>query len=145
MINKDLDKLLLALREQGCRLSGGREILLSVLAAAKGPLSAAEILISPAVKRANINRATVYRALSFLEKENIIESLRLDGDERLYHLNFHHHHHLLCTACKKIEAVHVCGLLGREEKKIAADTGFKVQRHVLEFYGLCKNCAAKKK
>lgn len=142
MSKQELVNLIKSLKEQGCRLSGGRELVLSVLAKASGPLRALDILQSPALKKAGVNRATVYRSLSFLEKSGVLEVLRLDGDERLYHLNLHHHHHLVCTACKKIQAVHFCDSLRREEAQIAAATGFKVQRHVLEFYGLCKNCAA---
>lgn len=140
MSKQELTNLIKSLKVQGYRLSGGRELVLSVLAKASNPLRALDILQAPSLKKAGVNRATVYRSLAFLEKIGVLEILRLDGDERLYHLNLHHHHHLVCTACKKIEAVHFCDSLRQEEGRIAATTGFKVQRHVLEFYGLCKKC-----
>lgn len=145
MSKQELSNLIKSLQAQGYRLSGGRELILSVLAASSQPLRALDILQAPSLKKAGVNRATVYRALAFLEKIGVLEVLRLDGDERLYHLNLHHHHHLVCTACKKIEAVHFCDRLRREEAQIAATTGFKVQRHVLEFYGLCKDCVTPSK
>ncbi len=143
MSKVELLKLYTALKARGCRLSEGREALLEALALAKQPLRAADILKTASIKKAKVDRATVYRALSYLEKEQVLEVLRLDGDERLYHLNLHHHHHLICTACKQIAAVHNCELLLGAENDITAATGFKVQRHVLEFYGLCKNCLKK--
>ena len=145
MSKQELSNLIKSLQAQGCRLSGGRELILSVLATSSRPLRALDILQAPSLKKAGVNRATVYRALAFLEEIGVLEVLRLDGDERLYYLNLHHHHHLVCTACKKIEAVHFCDRLRREEAQIAATTGFKVQRHVLEFYGLCKDCVTPSK
>jgi len=141
MSEQELTQLFTSLRARGCRLSGGRELLLRVLAAAGKPLSAAAIMNSAAVKRAALDRATVYRVLNFWEKESVLEILRLQGDERLYHLNLHHHHHLVCTACKKISSVDSCRSLSREEVLISKKTGFKIKRHTLEFYGLCQDCA----
>lgn len=143
MSKQELQIIIKNLRNRGCRLSGSREVLLKVLASANQPLSAIEIIHSHEIKRAQINRATVYRALSFFEKEGLVEVLRLDGDERLYHLNLHHHHHLVCTVCKNIFIVDSCEHLHQDELKIQKMTGFKIQRHVLEFYGLCKDCARK--
>ena len=143
MSQPELTNLINSIRARGRRLSGGREALLRPLATANKPLSAAAIMRSVAVKRANLDRATVYRTLSFWEKEGVVEILHLEGDERLYHLNLHHHHHLVCTVCKKISAVDFCQSLSREEAAIAKKTGFKIQRHTLEFYGLCRECARK--
>lgn len=145
MSSPELKQLFLDLRARGCRLSASREALLTVVATAKQPLSAAAIIKSAVVKRTGSDRATVYRALAFWEQEGVIESLRLDGDERLYHLNLHHHHHLVCTACQQVFSVHACQSLRKTEADITRETGFQVQRHVLEFYGLCRRCAEKNK
>lgn len=122
-------------------LSAKRQVVLSVLARASKPLSAADILKEPEIKKAALDRATVYRALSFFVKEKIAEVLYLKGDERLYHLDLEHHHHLLCTICQKIEIIPACAAICQEEKKLSKDTGFKIQGHILEFYGLCRDCA----
>ncbi len=145
MSKPELQQLLLDLRARGCRLSASREALLTVVAKAKQPLSAAAIIKSAAIKRTGSDRATVYRALAFWEREGVIESLRLEGDERLYHLNLHHHHHLVCTACQQVFSVHACQSLRKTEAEITRATGFQVQRHVLEFYGLCHRCVEKNK
>jgi len=141
MKQTELNKLIELLARQGILLTAGRKAVISVLASAKKPLSAAEIIDSTLIKKEKINRATVYRSLSFLENKGVLELLRLTGDERLYHLNLEHHHHLVCTNCQKIEAVHMCNQLGRQEQEIKRSTGFSVKKHVLEFYGLCRECA----
>ena len=145
MSQLELSELFINLRQRGIRLSGARTALLTVLAAADKPLAAADILKAPPIKKAKVDRATVYRALAFFEAAGILEVLRLDSDDRLYHLNLHHHHHLICTTCQQIEAVSAGNCLHTEIKKIKDNTGFQVQRHVLDFYGLCKKCALKKK
>jgi Fur family ferric uptake transcriptional regulator len=71
--------------------------------------------------------------------------MHLAGDERLYHLNLRHHHHLICSKCKKIEVVYIGNQISKQEAEIQAKTGFKVERHVLEFYGLCSDCLKKSK
>ena len=145
MSQTELSELFINLRRRGIRLSGARSVLLTVLAGADKPLAVVSILKAPLIKKAQVDRATVYRALAFFEAAGILEVLRLDGNDRLYHLNLHHHHHLICTACRQIEAVAAGNCLQAEIKKIKDDTGFQTQRHVLDFYGLCKKCALKKK
>ncbi|MDD2680786.1 MAG: Fur family transcriptional regulator [Patescibacteria group bacterium] len=145
MNSRELKQLFSLLSKQGIRLSLSRRAVLTVLAKARRPLSAADILKAKIIIQENVNRATVYRALSFLETTGIVELLYLAGDERLYHLNLNHHHHLICTSCQKIEAVHICNQLSVQENEIQASTGFKVQRHILEFYGLCRDCLEKNK
>ena len=143
MKKEELNKLLDLLVKQGILLTAGRRAVIKVLAAAKKPLSAAEIINSSLIKKEKINRATVYRSLSFLENKGVLELLRFNGDERLYHLNLEHHHHLVCTNCHKIEAVYICDQFVKQEQEIRKGTGFTVKKHVLEFYGLCRECAKK--
>jgi Fur family ferric uptake transcriptional regulator len=143
MDKAELNKLMSLLIKQGILLTVGRRAVISVLAQAKKPLSAAEIIKFPLIKKEKINRATIYRSLAFLESKGVLELLRFSGDERLYHLNLSHHHHLICTVCRHIEAIHFCNQLDTQEKEIKSSTGFQVQKHVLEFYGLCQNCALK--
>ncbi|MBN2884487.1 transcriptional repressor [Patescibacteria group bacterium] len=141
MNKNELNKLISLLAQQGLLLTSGRKAVISVLAQAKKPLSAAEIMESALIKKEKINRATVYRSLSFLESKGVLELLRLSGDERLYHLNLEHHHHLVCTLCHKIEVIHFCNQLNTQEDEIKKSTGFTVKKHVLEFYGLCRECS----
>jgi len=144
MNTSELNKLFSLLDERRVKLSAGRRVVLTVLALAQRPISAADILKTKAIVKEKINRATVYRALTFLENIGIAEPLHLAGNERLYHLNLNHHHHLICTNCKKIEAIHICNQISAQEAEIQASTGFKIERHILEFYGLCCDCAQKK-
>lgn len=137
----ELNKLISLLGKQGLLLTAGRKAVIKVLAQAQKPLSAADIIKSVLIKKEQINRATIYRSLSFLENKGAVELLRLAGDERLYHLNLEHHHHLVCTVCQKIEAVHICNQLQKQEEEIKKSTGFNVKKHVLEFYGLCRECS----
>jgi hypothetical protein len=51
-----------------------------------------------------------------------------------------HHHHVICSKCRKVQDVVLKVDLDAEEHKIQKDTGFKIQSHSLEFFGLCTDC-----
>jgi len=56
-----------------------------------------------------------------------------------------HHHHLVCTGCNKVidytdfidEEV---DLLRQTEKGLEKKYNFKINDHVIQFYGLCDKC-----
>ncbi len=49
-----------------------------------------------------------------------------------------HHHHLICTDCRKVTCIDVCGV-ERNRPNIEA-FGYKNVYHKLEFYGTCRDC-----
>jgi Fur family ferric uptake transcriptional regulator len=72
---------------------------------------------------------------------------KLDFYEKLYRYELSdifapHHHHLICKKCGSIENVFEQCLPQELEEKIRQNSGFKVESHVLEFYGVCRACAA---
>jgi Fe2+ or Zn2+ uptake regulation protein len=63
-----------------------------------------------------------------------------DGKKRYELISSHsyHHHHLVCNSCGIIEEVEFEEniLLAQVNRK----SNFKIERHQLEFFGLCPNC-----
>ncbi|MGD1994783.1 MAG: transcriptional repressor, partial [Anaerolineae bacterium] len=50
------------------------------------------------------------------------------------------HHHLVCLACGSATSFDECPL--EDVKQILAQRfGFQVKSHMLELYGLCKDCS----
>jgi Fe2+ or Zn2+ uptake regulation protein len=47
---------------------------------------------------------------------------------------------VICTECEKIEEIQDCRLAPWERK--VAELGYTRVRHVLEFRGICRDCAA---
>ena len=57
-----------------------------------------------------------------------------------------HHHHLVCRACGKIVDYkdfinEETELLRRAEEGLKKKYGFRIDSHVIQFYGLCPKCA----
>ena len=76
-----------------------------------------------------------------LEDAGFVEGLETgDGGRRFEHVLGHEHHdHMVCVSCEKILEFRDDELERRQELA-AKRVGFKIQRHSLRLYGLCKEC-----
>lgn len=100
------------------------------------PIDAFEI-----TKSIKVNKTSVYRELKvLLGKGLILETDFGDGKKRYELASLEHHHHLICTKCKSVADIELTDDLSSVEKLIQKEKSFKVQRHNLEFFGLCVNC-----
>ncbi len=88
----------------------------------------------------DIGLVTVYRTLKLLADSGLVCRMERAGSAQTYARRpSEHHHHLVCTSCNRVVDVSSCGL--RElEKKLAAETGFAIRDHRLEFEGICREC-----
>jgi len=90
-----------------------------------------------------VNKTTIYRNLNALLAENKITELDFGEGKKRYELNKNHHHHLICNICKKIECFEIKQDLHEQETEISKNTDFKITSHMLEFFGICKDCQQK--
>lgn len=129
------------LRSAGLKATPGRLALLEVLYSAKSPRSIAKIMRELGGK---IDRVTAYRALAAMEKTGLVRKVNLEHGHADYELALDDHHHLVCTACGRLEDFGGCDLRGLERKALKQSKYFaEIRQHSLEFFGLCKACAAK--
>lgn len=84
---------------------------------------------------------TVYRALESLVALGLVQSVDLGDGEKRFELVApgEHHHHLVCERCR--ESIHLdqC-LVASLESAIKSKYGFHVTGHILEMFGVCKQC-----
>lgn len=86
------------------------------------------------------NPATVFRIMNILTKKGITLPIQFQEGKTRYELaNKEHHHHLICENCGGIEIVADL-VIPNLEKEIQKMHQFRVLRHSLEFFGLCKVC-----
>lgn len=117
-----------------------REIIRAFLCSS-APLSAGAILEILKKKEISANKTTVYRELKFLEKSSIVRAIQFDERTRRYELApEEHRHHLICTNCKRIDDVVLNHDLDDVEQRVREQKKFRVERHALEFYGVCEMC-----
>jgi Fe2+ or Zn2+ uptake regulation protein len=87
-----------------------------------------------------VGQATVYRVVKALHDLGFLHFVHdPDGEHRYIAGRTGHVHHLVCRACGRTSQVTDCDL-STLEKLLAAQTGFAVEGHHLEFFGLCPDC-----
>ncbi|MCR5505960.1 MAG: transcriptional repressor [Bacilli bacterium] len=131
------------LKNKELKNTKARSLILDVLKGAKVPLSADEIYDK--VRNKGLNLSTVYRTLNTFfdngivnkevnpQKENVFSLIKEDHED---------HHVLICTKCHKIVPLKGCPYHEVNEK-IEDETGFKIQDHNIEIYGVCPDCKDK--
>lgn len=132
-------------RGSGFRMTFAREEIYKLLQKEKH-LSAEEIYFEIHKNFPNIGIATVYRTLNFLTGLGILKRREFgDGKARYELSDIEHHHHLLCTSCGRIieykdfmeEEVE---FLRKLEGILSEKYEFEIKDHLINFYGLCKEC-----
>lgn len=124
----------------GYRLTGPRRALAAIVADIDGPFTAAGLLADPRVRGLRIGRATVFRSLDALAGVGAIERIDLPSGEHAWlRCATAHHHHVICRACGRSADVDDAGF-----RAVAAEierrTGYRVDSHRLEVFGLCPAC-----
>lgn len=90
-----------------------------------------------------VGLATVYRALAALAADGEADALQAGGEVLYRACTPTHHHHLICRSCGRtveLEAAAVEQWAGR----VAAAHGFVEPEHVVDIFGLCAECAARR-
>ena len=137
-----IERLKEIIKQKGLKYTKQREIILETILDSNKHLSAEELynLIQEKHPEEKIGIATVYRAVSFLEKSNLISSISLDKDTKKFETNFKEHHdHLICIKCNKIVEF-INHKIEKEQEEIAKNQGFKLLTHDMYLYGICKDC-----
>jgi Fur family transcriptional regulator, ferric uptake regulator len=85
---------------------------------------------------------TVYRTIQKLEELGLVEHLhQANGCSMVLRAPQGHEHFLICTKCGKV--VYFSGdNLNKLTDQIARQTGFVIQTHWLQLFGLCSACSA---
>lgn len=132
------------MKKNGYRLTPQRRAVINILAYSQGHLSPEEIHERVSQGYPGIGLVTIYRTLDILLEMGLVCRVHTEGKCRSYLLSrpSEHHHHLVCSGCGQVIDFTSCNLDGLEQK-LAKETGFEVDSHLLEFYGLCRTCKTK--
>lgn len=87
----------------------------------------------------NLSLGTVYRNLIILIEQGLINKIDFGSTFDRYDANIERHYHFICEKCDLITDISM-PVMDELDKKVISNTGFKVKRHRIEFYGLCHNC-----
>jgi len=131
------------LQENGFKVTKARIGVIEFLAQDKGPATVEEVTAYLQQQGVAADMATVYRILKKLTEKKLLNVLEFQENKARYELaTLPHHHHLICENCGKIIGFKDADL---EEaiSKVEQKTGFIVNSHRLDFFGICQDCQLK--
>ena len=133
------------LAEVDVRYTKGRRVVISALAEADGPRSAAELSL---VIGTSVPVSSLYRSLAVLEGAGVLAPHYSSPGLTRYELAewlSGHHHHLVCIDCGQVQDLPASPAIEDRLQKIVADVArdasFAETNHALEIEGRCAPCA----
>lgn len=125
----------------GVRATEPRLRLLGTMARYTAPFSAEQLYNDMLVAGGERpGRATVYRTIEQLHSAGWLARIHHQGAEAGYAPSFPGHlHHLVCTSCGVVIAFEGCAL-DELLARLASQTSFAIEGHLLQLYGRCAEC-----
>lgn len=132
------------LKLHGYKLTRQRRAILDTIIRNHSHLTPAVVYEQTSKRYPNIGLVTVYRTLDLLDQLGFICEVHSHGSCRSYMMrrSSSHHHHLLCSDCQVVVDFTDCDIAQMEER-IAHQVGFKIDSHMVEFVGRCRDCQLK--
>lgn len=132
--------LLRSLGQAGYSTTRPRQAVIEAVATATGYLTPLQILARGRRSYARLGLVTVYRTLDILAGMGLVRKVHLkDGCHSYALAQQGHNHHIICRICRKVTDFEGCDISAVLESA-ARQTGFWVEEHWLELFGLCSQC-----
>ena len=131
-------KLREILHQKNLRYTPKRQEVWDEICATKEHRDAEDIYNSLRKRQTNVSRATVYRTIDILVKNNLVRRLDLgDGRSRFENkIGIAHHDHIVCLDCRKIVEF-MNEKIEELQEQVAKEMGFEIVRHVHQLFGRC--------
>ncbi|MBQ2431266.1 MULTISPECIES: Fur family transcriptional regulator [unclassified Campylobacter] len=145
--NQIMDEFKKALRENGLKYTKQREVLLEILYNSDLHFTpeALHAEVKAKFPKLNVGIATVYRTLNLLEDSGMATSISFGAQGKKFELAHRDHHdHLICKNCNKIVEFEDHSI-EKKQVNIAKANGFTLTGHLMQLYGICNDCAKKRK
>jgi Fur family ferric uptake transcriptional regulator len=128
------------LKQHGYKLTPQRRAVIRIVTSTNDHLTPTDIHEKLAELYPGTGLVTVYRTLEILSELGLICEVHAGGSCRSYTMGSQqHHHHLICSGCGTV--VNFTGYhLDKLEENLSKESGFRIDGHLLEFVGLCRNC-----
>jgi Fur family ferric uptake transcriptional regulator len=139
-MSHDMVAISAQLHAAGFRVTPQRQLILDAICVLGGHVTADAVYEQVRTIAPTLNRATVYRTLTFLSQQGILNQLLREEGYLTYELaGPEPHHHLICRACGAETQIH------HEEVEdffthIAQAHDFIVENRHLTLFGTCRPC-----
>jgi Fe2+ or Zn2+ uptake regulation protein len=140
----ETEPFLTALDRSAHRMTEPRRAVARLIADRDGHFSAADLVTEARERRLAVGRATVFRTLDLLAELDLVERIDLPSGEHAYvACEPAHHHPVVCSGCGRSDDIDDAGMRA-VVREVARRTGYRVDDHRLELFGLCPDCQARK-
>ena len=135
-----LERLRNSIKKNGLKNSKQREEIIGVLYKSGTHLSPEEIANQLRIKDKNTSISSVYRILSFLEKEHFITALEADKTGKRYEIAAKaHHDHIICLNCGDIQEF-VDDEIELRQIQVSKAYKAKLISHDMRLFVICGRC-----
>lgn len=118
------------------KYSRQRDAVLSAVRSVRSHPTAADIYHAVRKELPNISLATVYRNLSELCSDGLVNAINTDGGITRYDGFTDEHSHMICSGCGKIVDINVPSF----DIDISSAKDCKIDGYSVVFYGKCAEC-----
>jgi Fur family transcriptional regulator, ferric uptake regulator len=127
------------LKKNGCSLTRQRRVIIDEILRCGAHFDIE--LLADKIRAGNpsVGHATVYRTVKLLAGLGLIKKRMLGETHSHYEIVQRDHGHFICTSCGKIVELG-CPTLDDFLEKASKKHGFKVHRHSVELFGMCRKC-----
>jgi Fur family ferric uptake transcriptional regulator len=125
----------------GYRVTPKIQAIVAIITRSQRALDAVAIFDKVRQEYPGLGLVTVYRTLQKLEELGLVQRLHQEnGCNMILRATQGHEHFLVCSRCGKV--VYFSGDdLQKLSEQIARQTGFVIQAHWLQLFGLCSACS----
>jgi Fe2+ or Zn2+ uptake regulation protein len=127
--------------ESGYKVTNPRLSVLDAAVAHQGSFTAADIERWLAIRDQSPGAASIFRTLKLLAELGLMQRIHGVEECHRYTLSSGHAHRVVCTACGSLVEFDGCEL-ATLARQLEQRTGYRIQAHLLEFFGLCPRCSA---
>lgn len=128
------------LKMNGVRMTPQRHAILSYLMGSMSHPTADEIYKSLSPNFPSMSVATIYNNLRLFVEAGLVRELTYGDDSSRFDADLSDHYHAICKSCGQIVDFEYPPLL-EVERAASNKTGFKVEGHRMEIYGVCSSCS----
>lgn len=120
-----------------------RHAILSYLMNSMTHPTADEIYRALSPEFPSMSVATIYNNLRLFVEAGLVRELTYGDDSSRFDADMSDHYHCICNSCGKITDFEYPPLV-EVERAASKETGFIVEGHRMEIYGICPSCAEQK-
>lgn len=128
---------------RGVRMTHQRRLLVEIIQSAETHMDAVSLWQRARSQDPTLNKVTVYRTLSMLKKQGLVDELdlmHLEGEKHYYEAKtIRDHMHLACLKCGRIQEFE-SSLFEKLKAQIERERRFRIQVVRVEAGGLCDRC-----